>query len=58
MKRSLFIVLCLNLFQLSHVLEHDFLDEQVNAIKDIADKIRQLKRAGSGLGEYLFDQKL
>nr|XP_022337296.1 yolk ferritin-like [Crassostrea virginica] len=43
---------------LSHVLEHDFLDEQVNAIKDIADKIRQLKRAGSGLGEYLFDQKL
>ncbi|XP_061171760.1 yolk ferritin-like [Saccostrea echinata] len=43
---------------LSHVLEHDFLEEQVNAIKDIADKIRQLKRAGKGLGEYLFDQKM
>eukprot|EP00105_Crassostrea_gigas_P020154 XP_011438871.1 PREDICTED: yolk ferritin isoform X2 [Crassostrea gigas] len=43
---------------LSHVLEHDFLDEQVNAIKEIGDKISQLKRAGMGLGEYLFDQKL
>lgn len=40
------------------MLEHDFLDEQVNAIKEIGDKISQLKRAGKGLGEYLFDQKL
>jgi ferritin len=43
---------------LSHVLEHDYLDEQVNAIKEIGDKISQLKRAGKGLGEYLFDQKM
>lgn len=44
--------------QLSHVLEHEYLDEQVNAIKELGDKISQLKRAGKGLGEYLFDQKM
>ncbi|XP_056004466.1 soma ferritin-like [Ostrea edulis] len=43
---------------LSHVLEHEYLDEQVNAIKELGDKISQLKRAGKGLGEYLFDQKM
>jgi len=43
---------------LTNFLEEEFLDEQVDAIKDLGDKITQLKRAGSGLGEYLFDQKL
>ena len=44
--------------QFSHILEHEFLDEQVQSIKDIGDKIRQLKRVDRGLGEYMFDQKL
>jgi ferritin heavy chain len=40
-------------------LESEFLNEQVEAIKELGDKITQLKRAGpAGLGEYLFDQKL
>jgi ferritin heavy chain len=40
-------------------LETEYLAEQVEAIKDLGDKISELKRAGSsGLGEYLFDQKL
>lgn len=43
---------------LSHILEHEFLDEQVKSIKEFGDYIRQLKRAGDGLGEYYFDQKL
>jgi len=44
---------------LSDYLESEFLNEQVDAIKDLGDKITQLKRAGpAGLGEYLFDQKL
>lgn len=44
---------------LSDYLESEFLNEQVDAIKELGDKITQLNRAGaSGLGEYLFDQKL
>jgi ferritin heavy chain len=40
-------------------IESEYLQEQVDAIKDLSDKITQLKRAGpAGLGEYLFDQKL
>jgi ferritin heavy chain len=40
-------------------LETEYLAEQVEAIKELGDKITALKRAGpSGLGEYLFDQKL
>jgi ferritin heavy chain len=40
-------------------IESEYLQEQVEAIKDLSDKITQLKRAGpAGLGEYLFDQKL
>ena len=40
-------------------VESEFLDEQVETIKELGDKITQLKRAGpAGLGEYLFDQKL
>ncbi|KAL5021586.1 hypothetical protein ScPMuIL_000741 [Solemya velum] len=43
---------------LCHVIEHHFLEEQVDSIKKFGDYIKQLNRAGSGLGEYLFDQKL
>jgi len=40
-------------------IESEFLNEQVEAIKDLGDKISELKRAGpAGVGEYLFDQKL
>ena len=39
-------------------LESEYLQEQIDAIKDLGDKITELKRAGSGLGEYLFDHKL
>ena len=39
-------------------LESEYLQEQVDAIKELGDKITELKRAGPGLGEYLFDQKL
>jgi ferritin heavy chain len=39
-------------------LESEFLDEQVDAIKKLGDMITQLKRAGPGLGEHLFDKEL
>jgi ferritin heavy chain len=39
-------------------IESEYLQEQVDAIKDLGDKITNLKRAGPGLGEYLFDQEL
>ena len=44
--------------QLVHVLEHQYLDEQVEAIKNVNDFITQLKRVGDGLGEYMFDKEL
>ena len=39
-------------------LESEFLDEQVHASKELGDMITQLKRAGPGVGEYLFDKEL
>ena len=39
-------------------LESEFLDEQVNASKELGDMISQMKRAGPGLGEFLFDKEL
>lgn len=39
-------------------IEEKFLDEQVESIKAYGDMITKLKRAGSGLGEYLFDKDL
>jgi len=39
-------------------LEGTFLDEQVTAIKMLADHVTQLQRAGSGLGEFLYDKEL
>eukprot|EP00178_Gracilaria_changii_P021775 TRINITY_DN64564_c0_g1_i1.p1 TRINITY_DN64564_c0_g1~~TRINITY_DN64564_c0_g1_i1.p1 ORF type:complete len:172 (+),score=31.54 TRINITY_DN64564_c0_g1_i1:154-669(+) len=43
--------------QFSDWLESNFLTEQVDAIKEISDHITNLKRVGSGLGEYLYDKE-
>jgi ferritin heavy chain len=42
---------------LSHFLD-DFLEEQVDGIKEIADHVTKLTRAGPGLGELLYDKDL
>jgi len=44
--------------QMTDFLEGEFLKEQVEAIKDLGDKISNLKRVGAGLGEYMFDKEL
>jgi len=44
---------------LTKFLEDEYLEEQVQAIKQLGDMITQLKRAGpNGVGEYLFDKEL
>lgn len=45
---------------LSHLLEHDFLEEQVESIYQLATYVTRLRSFKSNykLGEYLFDQKL
>lgn len=44
---------------LTDFLEGEYLEEQVEAIKELGDLITRLKRAGTeGLGEYLFDKDL
>ncbi|XP_069102641.1 soma ferritin-like [Argopecten irradians] len=43
--------------QFMDFLEGEYLEEQVNAIKEISDHITNLKRVGSGLGEYLYDKE-
>ena len=44
--------------QLCDFLEGEFLKEQVEAEKELADYITNLKRVGEGLGVYLFDKNL
>lgn len=39
-------------------LEEEFLEEQVESIKKIADHITNLKRCGGGLGEYMYSKDL
>jgi len=39
-------------------LEGNYLEEQVQSIKQIAGYVTQLKRVGPGLGEYTFDHEL
>ncbi|XP_032677920.1 soma ferritin-like [Odontomachus brunneus] len=39
-------------------LENEFLQEQVDSIKEIADHVTNLKRVGEGLGVYMFDKEL
>jgi ferritin heavy chain len=39
-------------------LEGEFIEEQVQALKKLADLITRCRRAGPGLGEHLFDKEL
>lgn len=39
-------------------IETEFLQEQVESIKEIADHVTNLQRVGEGLGVYLYDQKM
>ncbi|XP_074109994.1 soma ferritin-like [Cotesia typhae] len=39
-------------------LESEYLQEQVDAIKEIADHVTNLKRVGEGLGVFMFDKSL
>nr|AAN77903.1 ferritin [Branchiostoma belcheri] len=43
--------------QMQDFLEGEYLKEQVESIKEIADHVTNLKRVGSGLGEYIFDHE-
>jgi len=44
--------------QMTDFIEGHYLQEQVEAIKELGDHITNLKRVGSGLGEYQFDKNL
>nr|6LP5_A Chain A, Ferritin [Sinonovacula constricta]6LP5_B Chain B, Ferritin [Sinonovacula constricta]6LP5_C Chain C, Ferritin [Sinonovacula constricta]6LP5_D Chain D, Ferritin [Sinonovacula constricta]6LP5_E Chain E, Ferritin [Sinonovacula constricta]6LP5_F Chain F, Ferritin [Sinonovacula constricta]ACZ65230.1 ferritin [Sinonovacula constricta] len=44
--------------QMCDFLEGEYLEEQVEAIKDLSDRITNLNRVGKGLGEWHYDQKL
>lgn len=35
----------------------EFLEEQVTSIKELGEYVTNLKRVGSGLGEYMFDKE-
>lgn len=39
-------------------LETEYLQEQVDAIKEISDHVTNLQRVGEGLGVYIFDKEL
>ena len=35
----------------------EYLEEQINSIKQLADYVTNLRRCGPGLGEYMFDKE-
>jgi len=43
---------------LTNFLEEHFLTEQVTSIRELSEMSTRLRRAGVGLGEYLFDKEL
>lgn len=43
--------------QMTDWLEGTFLNEQVEAIKELSDHVANLTRVGPGLGEYMFDRQ-
>jgi len=43
---------------LSDFLESEYLTEQVDSIKQLADMLTRLRRVGRGVGEHLFDKEL
>ena len=44
--------------QFTDFIEGEFLKEQVEAIKEIADLVTKMKRAGDGLGLHIIDKEL
>jgi len=44
--------------QMCDFIETHFLTEQTEAIKELSDMITRMKRAGPGLGEYIFDKEM
>ena len=42
---------------MSDFIEDNFLDERVQAIKELGDYLTQLNRVGTGLGEFIFDHE-
>jgi len=44
--------------QMTNFIESNFLDEQVESIKQLGGFVAQLKRVGPGLGEHVFDKEL
>jgi len=44
-------------YQLADFIEGNYLQEQVQAIKELSDHVTNLKRVGTGLGEYMFDKQ-
>merc|ERR1719229_1349674 len=43
--------------QMADFIESEYLEEQVKAIKELGDHITNLKRVGTGLGEYMYDKE-
>jgi len=43
--------------QMCDFIESEYLEEQVESIKQLSDYITNLKRVGPGLGEYMFDKE-
>ncbi len=39
-------------------LESNFLNEQVDAIKELSDLVTKMKRAGDGLGVHIIDKEM
>jgi len=54
-KKVKILIFCL--LQFMDFLESEYLQEQVDAIKEISDHVTQLKRVGPGLGEYMYDKE-
>lgn len=38
-------------------LEAEYLDEQVDSIKELSDHLANVQRVGPGLGVYMFDKE-
>jgi len=43
--------------QMCDFIESEYLQEQVEAIKELSDRVTNLKRVGAGLGEFMYDKE-
>jgi len=43
--------------QMCDFIENEYLAEQVEAIKELSDRVTNLKRVGPGLGEFMYDKE-